>query len=104
MRKSKILKQTEHVMHQESHADSISSRDADFNSAYDAVCSARNTFPKATCAASLTGQLVLTNTLRQMARSIAALARWSHVDPIHRDAIKALQDHLEDIRNYLDQD
>ena len=104
MHNSKNTKATELAKSHRCHEDITSLRDADFNSAYDAVCAARNTFPKATCAASLTGQLVLTNTLRQMVRSIAALARWSHVDPIHRDAIKALQDHLEDIRNYLDQD
>ena len=104
MPKPKTIKLTKQAVTHRSHDDIITSRDADFNTAYHAACAAYNTFPKSTCAASLSGQLYLTNTLRQMVRSIAALARWSHVDPTHRDAISALQAHLEDIRNYLDRD
>ena len=79
-------------------------RDRDFESSYNALCAARNIFVNPTCVGSLSGQLALINTLRQITRSLAGLAGWSQIDPVHLEAIGDLQAHIEDIRNALDRD
>jgi len=75
----------------------LSKRDVDFDRSYDAIRAACNIFPKSTSTTSVSGQLALTCALRQMARSLELLARWSRIDPSHLDAIRTFQDHLEEI-------
>ena len=79
-------------------------RDRDFETSYNALCAARNIFVNPTCVGSLSGQLALINTLRQITRSLAGLAGWSQIDPVHLEAISNLQTHMEEIRNALDRD
>ncbi|CAA7623036.1 hypothetical protein MCP1_390003 [Candidatus Terasakiella magnetica] len=79
-------------------------RDRDFESSYNALCAARNIFVNPSCVGSLSGQLALINTLRQITRSLAGLAHWSQIDPVHLEAISNLQAHMEEIRRTLDRE
>ena len=79
-------------------------KESDFETAYNALCAARNIFVNPSCTGSLTGQLALTNTLRQIVRSLVSLICWSQTDPVHIKAISDLQVHLEEIRKALDRD